>query len=278
MSKLDRAGLMALGELYLEALAQRNPKRLPAVRNVRFTENGSVLWPREGLWMSAGPATDYRVWAVDPEAGQVALHTNIEENGALLPFLVRLRVEHEKITEIETVLCRRGGSGAVFAPETLVGTPALFAEPVPAGRRDDRETLVRVTDGYFTAIDTQGRPDYQPAAFAPGCDRFENGFQSTNVSIFGLPPMTIGEQLDKSMFKGVTVIDRRYPVVDEEHGVVLAIVRFFGSDRPPRPDEAEPKRETPIVTEMFKVMDGQIHEVRAVMVTRPVDAPSGWPA
>jgi hypothetical protein len=262
--------------MYLDALARHDPSKLPTSKKVRFTENGAVLWLGEGLWLTAGPATDYRLFAVDPENGDVAVDTNITENGALVPFLVRLKVRDGKITEVETVLCRKGGSSFVFAPERLTGTPALYAAPVPQDQRESREELLRITDGYFTAITTEGTPGYKPAAFAPGANRRENGFQTTNVSLGGRPATTIGEQLDKGMFKGVNVVDRRYPVVDREYGIVLGVVRFAGTEGAPATGPTETTPQTPIVSEMFKVTGGQIQEVRAVMVTRPADAPSGW--
>lgn len=277
----DRACLKGLAELYLDALGKRDISKLPLDKQVRFTENGVALAPGEGFWRTAGPATDYRVYAVDPEDGEVAVDTNMTENGALAPFLLRLKVEGGKITEVETVVTRKGAS-PIFAPETLKGEPALYATPVPAAQQASREALRQVADGYFTALTTESTPAYKPASFAPGANRIENGFQTTNVPVMGNKPSTISEQIDSGLFKGVDVIDRRYPVVDREYGVVLGVVRFGGLERRPAGSNLpplNPPRPTPtapIISEMFKITGGKIEEIRAVMVTLPANAPSGW--
>ncbi len=55
-------------------------------------------------------------------------------------------------------------------------------------------------------------------------NRFENGVQTTNVPVLGSPAMSGAEQLDKGIFKGLTVDHRRFPVADRENGVVVGMV------------------------------------------------------
>jgi hypothetical protein len=67
--------------------------------------------------------------------------------------------------------------------------------------------------------------------------RFENGLQTTNVTSNPLLERHTDPdlQLERAQYKGTNVMDRRYPVVDVEHGSVLAIATFRrdGADTPP---------------------------------------------
>jgi hypothetical protein len=274
----DRACLKGMIDGYLEALAARDPARTPLAKGVKFTENGARLFPGEGFWKTAGPLGGYRLYAIDPEAGQAAVHALASEAGEPVILLVRLKVDAGKITEAETLVSRKFLSGGLFAPQNLGKQPDLFGQPVPAGQRASRAQLIAAADAYFTAVQTEGTPGYRPAPFADDANRFENGLQTTNVSIRGLPAMTIAQQLDAGLFKGVTITDRRYPVVDVEQGVVLGVVVFRRPDAtmPPEGGKGEPLQYHGLVSEMFKVSGGKIREVRAAMLPRPYGAPTGW--
>jgi hypothetical protein len=94
----------------------------------------------------------------------------------------------------------------------------------------------------------------------PGMNRYENGLLTTNVPgggrLLGADAMA---QFDSAMFGPIRVVDRRYPVVDRQMGTLLAIVVF---------ESRNPARKPTIVSELFKIVNGEIHEIRAVMVAR----------
>ena len=58
----------------------------------------------------------------------------------------------------------------------------MFAQTVPPSNRHSREELIAAADAYFTAVQTEGTPEFVQAPFAPGLKRFENGLQTTNVT------------------------------------------------------------------------------------------------
>jgi hypothetical protein len=188
----------------------------------------------------------------------------VKENAEAAHLLLRLKVENKKITEVETILARKGQAG-FFAPEKLTAPPPAFTQAVPAGERSTREQLASVADSYFTAIQTEGSKDYKPAPLAADADRFENGVQTTNVAILGMPAASASEQLDKAFFKNLTVTDRRYPVLDAEHGVVLGLILMH-----------VPNQDAVLIGEMFKVRGGKICAIQAFMVNHPNGAPTGW--
>ena len=224
-------------------------------------------------------ATTYRLYLLDPASGGAALQSVIKENGALTSFFLRLKIADKKITEIETIVTRKNESN-VFSPEKLTAPDPLWAQVVPASERATREQLIAAANAYFDAIETQGG-NYKPAPFAADCNRFENGGQTTNVpGPNGRPPMGCAAQFDAKIFTWIPEVnDRRFPVVDPEHGVVLGIVMFGEPGGQPIPGtDQKRKREATLLAEAFKVTGGQIHRINAVMINRPYHAPTGWNA
>lgn len=262
----DRACLKGALDSYLDAMTKHDASKLPVSLSVKFTENGHTLKLGDGLWKTAD-AIIYRLYAIDPVGGQAAAEAVVKESGELANLLVRLKMAGKKIAEVETILCRKGkGQEAICGPERLTAPPPLYAEIVPASERNTREQLVAAADAYFTAIQTEGTPDYKPAPLAADANRFENGIQTTNVPIpsMNLPAASASEQLDKAWFKGLGIADRRYPVLDEEHGIALGIVLM-----PYEPGKSF------LLAEMFKVSGGKIREIQAVLVDHDGE-PSGW--
>jgi hypothetical protein len=265
----DRACLRGFIDGYFEALAVRDPSKLPVAANVKFTENGRVLELGEGFWRTAGAPHRYRDYVLDPDSGNAAALSAVTEHGAVAQTFVRLKVVDRRITEIETFAVRAGDQ-RWWAPEALDGLSDLFARPVPAAERTSRADLVAAADAYFTAIETEGTPGFKQAPFGEGVKRFENGMQTTMVTAnpvlerHTLPPEV---QLERAYYKGNLVRDRRYPVVDVEHGTVLAVATFR-RDGPDTP--------TLLLAEVFKVTGGKIREIRAVILNLPNGAGTGW--
>lgn len=247
-------------------MAKHDPSKLPVAEPVKFTENGKALKLGEGFWKTAG-ASSYRLYILDPSHGDAAAQAVVAEGRESTTFLVRLKVEGKKIVEAETLVCRKGQAG-FFAPENMKTAPAAYGDAVAESARSTREQLAAFANAYFTAVQTEGSKDYQAAPIAADMNRFENGVQTTNVPVMGMPTMSGAEQLDKGMFKGLTIDHRRFPVIDRENGVVLGMVVMH----------AQMNGQTGgiLIAEMFKVSGGKIHQVHAVMVNVPNDSTTGW--
>ena len=99
-------------------------------------------------------------------------------------------------------------------------------------------------------------------------NRFENGVQTTNVPVLGNPAMSGAEQLDKGIFKGLVIDHRRFPVVDEKHGVVVGLVLMHAN--------MNGQIGGILISEMFKIAGKRIQQVQAVMVNVPNDSDTGW--
>src|SRR5690606_20237872 len=140
------------------------------------TENGRVIQPGEGLWLTVTALAKRHV-VTDPATGQAASFLLAEEGADLATVGVRLRATAEGITELETLICREGES-SVFGPARMVTRrQASFDEAVPLDRRTPRDQMLRVADGYLQGIEDNTSAH---TTFAPDCERYENGLRTTN--------------------------------------------------------------------------------------------------
>jgi hypothetical protein len=265
-NRCDRACLQGFVDSYLDAMAKHDASTLPLAPAVKFTENGKLMKLGEGFWKTAGQSS-YRLYAVDPAAGDAAAQAVVAEKGDLDTFFVRLKIKDKKIAEVETLVCRKGQAG-FFAPEKMTTAPEIFSAKVPDARQSSRSQLIRDASAYFTAVQTEGTPDYKEAPLAPDMNRFENGVQTTNVPVMGNPAMSASEQLGKGIFKGLVIDHRRFPVVDVEHGVVVGLVLMHAN--------MNGRTGAILISEMFKIAGAKIQQVQAVMVNVPANATTGW--
>jgi len=160
-----------------------------------------------------------------------------------------------------------------------------------------RAELIATANKYFSGMQqNDGKGDYP---FADDCNRIENGGQSTNVATPAgetrPDPATATnyssqwscrEQFESGLLHFVTRIrDRRFVAVDEERGVVFSYVFFDHSAGETRnfmtPDgrhvTAGPAQPwTWHIAEIFKVANGRLHEIEAVLDRVPYGMNSGW--
>jgi hypothetical protein len=262
----DRACLQGFVDSYLDAMAKHDASKLSVAASVKFTENGKALKLGDGFWRTAGAST-YRLYALDTRAGDAAAQAVVAENGELDTFFVRLKIKARKIAEAETLVCRKGQAG-FFAPDKMTTAPALYSEPLPESEQSARSQLIETASAYFTAVQSEGTKDYRSAPLAPKMNRFENGVQTTNVPVLGMPAMSGAEQLDKGIFKGLVIDHRRFPVVDEQHGVVVGLVLMHAN--------MNGQMGGILISEMFKIAGKQIQQVQAVMVNVANDSDTSW--
>ena len=275
----DRACLKQIADQYFDALAAHRTAGLPLAAQVKYTENGRQLKLGEGLWKTAGKAT-YRMDALDPESGGIGVSAVIQESDQPVILMQRLKVDDGKIAESEAIVVRKGDAGVLWAPDKLVKPSQHFTRTLRAAEQDSRLELMAAADAYFRAFESEGTPEYVRAPLLPDTNRFENGLQTTNVSLGGRKPTTAAEQFDTAMFKNARIYDRRYPVVDVERGIALGIVRF-GRKLNPDGTEMPLQRATqaqgsPLVAEFFAITGGKIREIEAVLITATNDSPTGW--
>lgn len=281
----ERACLQSFADVFLTGLEARDPSGLPLSPEVRYTENGQELGLDDGLWKTFSKNSAYRLYAADPQAGQVAFLGVIEENGSPVIAHFRIKVENRQITEVEALLARN----ASFANlDNLREPKSTFLETLPPEQRSTREEMLRITDSYFTGLDEENSGANVP--FHEDCQRQENGAILANSPDPEAPPMQkLGckAQFDTGFSTIVTdVRERRYMVLDEARGLSYAIVFFDhdgtpvtmgsadGTRRPVGPPFNRPL--TFMIGELFKIAGGRIRQIEAVVIEVPYGMPSGW--
>jgi hypothetical protein len=280
----DRDCLSGFVDQYLKALVAHDPSSLPVAKSVKFTEDGARLKLGDALWATITGLGGYKLEFAEPETGGVGAYALIEENGTPAILLMRLKVVRREITEVETLIARKQTT-SLLNTNNLTTPPPIFLETVPAADRPSRAEMVSIANKYFDGIE-QGNGDIVP--FDKDCVRIENGVQTCpSTASSRLGAMSCGEQLSTKIFTYIqSVSPRRFPIVDRERGLVLALVQFNhpGSQQMVNvPGRGMMKMgafsewpNSTKIAELFKVQDRKIREITAVIVTGTYEAPTGW--
>ena len=266
-------------EQYLNHLVKNDPAGLPVTDRVKVTENGYPVELGQGLFETASEIT-YRHFIPDSSTGQIAMFGVVKETMKPANFLVRLKVEGERISEIETIIAREG-TASTADPENLKEPKPIYGTVLDPSECTPREKMLAAVESYFNCIEN----NTSDVPFHPACNRTANGRQTTNS---GPVPLSCLGQFEKKIFAYITrVRNRRYIIVDEEKGLVFGV---FMMDVPARKehfdlfpismDHLPVHMITPhtiYLAELFKIVNGQIREIEALMFNTTLGAHSGWP-
>jgi len=263
---------------YTEALTDNNVARLAVSPTVRVTSNGAIAELGKGQVWGPGRRLPYRQTFVDPLTGSAIFYgvvTNVARatrapgsGGAETGldhswfYVVRLRIETQRITEIEEVSYEPAPGGFGASPASLALPDRIFDTWLPQSERISRADLFAIANKYFDAV--SHRIDYHDVPWHPECQRIELGVFTVNSE---RSPGSCGGEFQTPSVKW-NVENRRFYVADVERGVVVAIANFM---TPPE----YPRNNGSVVVEVFKVQDGLIRQVHAFFRGngQPV---SGW--
>ncbi len=262
----DRECLRGFITQYLNALVSHTPGTLPVAASARFTEDTVDMKLGDGLWKQASGIRPYRLDILDNAQGVAASQVVVEEAGAPVMLMLRLKVADRKITEVETQVTRSQKEGAIFAVDALLSPNAAMIAPVDPAKRGSRADAIKTAEFYPAGLEV-GSFVAVDAPFAPDAYRFENGRLMAGKGCAFRPPSCEdikGQQISKH--PGITY---RVVAVDETLGITLLRMNF-GPAGNYGPGNGL------MVWEAFKVFGGQIHGVEAFMKIMPADAPSGW--
>lgn len=272
----DRACLTRVVDTYIAGLIANDPARLPLAPGAKLTLNDDIVTPARLFW-DAAARVQARVDIANPrwgDTGTQAVITNAD--GSQVIYAFRLKIKANRITEVEAILVRNAQEGGLYDVSTIQRANPAFGTRIRPAEQDSYYDLVAAAEGYWRAFNTNGTPAYRRAEFWPNVTRLENGFRTTDVAVAGAAPMSAAEQFDRGFHAGRNVWDLRYPVVDQEYGVVMSFARFGlkSGVKPSRPAQASER----LVAEFFAVRKGIIADIQAVMVNRDEKLPSAWPA
>jgi hypothetical protein len=281
----DRACLYGVLDKYLAALAAKDPSKAPLASNVRYTENNVALKIGDGVWGTLTSLGSYDLRFVDPATGGVGHYGVLTEHKTAAPFALRLKVKGGRIAEVETVITRPQDAGIPFVTADIAAKPVL-EEMLPPAQRTPRARMIELADGYFSTL--QQNDGRLHTEFDPACNRRENGFQTTNHPNSGYgPSMALGcaDQFRMGYFRyDDRLRSRRYEVVDEERGLVMAaafidhagvVGDYKLSDGTPATASYR-RPHSYCMLETFKIKAGKIEQVEAVFTTVPYRMPSPW--
>jgi hypothetical protein len=229
---------------------------------------------------------------------------------------LRLKIENGLISEAEQLVVRpesnllnpgmeRGPSAAenIEKMGRELGNPnPVFTEVIPENNRPSREEMIKTANYYFSGMqknDGKGVDGTGTYPFTDDCDRYENGGRSTNVPLAPGQEMPdplketvysshwgCKEQFESGLIHFVSRIrDRRFVAVDREHGVVFSFCFFDHAAGKSRHYTTPDGREavagpsepwTWQIAELFKVENGKIRRIEAILQRCPYGMNSGW--
>jgi hypothetical protein len=230
--RCERTCLEGMISTYLTALAAHDPGRLPVAPGVKYAENDQVLPLGTGEWQVAGQPGKYRHIFSDPQTGQVAAITTITEHGVPAIYVVRLKVESGKISEVETQITRDALGAARY--EKMGRPEHVWLEAVPPEQRVLRAVLIAQANKYYSGME-RNDPKGDYSFFDKDCNRLEDAVQTTNLKVrqaYGhshdtdFSSLGCEAQFQTGFLGFVTKIRERRYLVDEERQAVLAFTTF----------------------------------------------------
>ncbi|MGX7894588.1 hypothetical protein [Tsuneonella sp. HG222] len=279
-----REELYAGLDRYLAALLAHDPARVDWAPGALTSENNVALEPGDGLWQTITAIGPYDLRFADVATGQVALFTTVTETNDTSGACIRLGFAGGALAEVETLVVRQKDEALVFPDPRFDPKPVMEAI-VPPQERAGRSEMIALADGYFSTLELNDGTIR--TKFHPGCDRIENGVQTTNNPAFFVPVahLSCEEQFALGNYRyDDRLRGRRYPLVDEERGIVLA--HGFIDHRGKLGDYTltdGTKVTSPIrrphtfyLSEAFKIRDHAIEQIEANFITVPYHMPSPW--
>jgi hypothetical protein len=280
-----RAELYRVLDSYLAGLKERNPQRVRWARQVRNTENTVPLMVGDGLWGTITALGDYDLRFADTLTGQVGYFGTVTETTDTSAYTLRLKVEDGLVTEAETLIVRQADSGIRFEDQKFEPKPVLN-QILALGQRVPRAQMIALSDGYFDTLQLNDGTLF--TKFHPDCARVENGVKTTHNSGFTVTPVAkLGceEQFKLGYYRyNDRVRGRRFPLVDEERGLVMGIAFMdkmgrMGEYRLTDGTAVKPllyRPHTFYLMELFKLKDGMIEQIEAHFITMPYNTTSPW--
>jgi hypothetical protein len=249
---------------YLDALVRHDAHALTLAPEAEVREN-TVL-------VKLGAADSWReISAIrarqdfdDLDSGNIVSRSAVQlSNGKIGSLSVRLKVDGGRLREVETSFNK--GTGP-FDADNILQPDILWQALVPPARRSTRAQLIHIVDLYFDGI---SRHDQNIPPFSKRCDRYESGMKMSNNFTNASNEsgaVSCGQSL--LHLTGGEVVQRRYPLVNVELGVILGYGFILHMER-------NPPQATGLA-ELFKIVDGQLREIENIETVVPAPPDGGF--
>jgi hypothetical protein len=207
-----RDGLQAATDLYIAAQGKGDPSGLPLAKGLAYLENMQVIDIKSGV-IQKPLKIDFHRTLIDPATCQTFTEVIVTDKSQPYVLGTRLRVNHDKIAEIESQVTTTG-DWLFNADNYFKWSPGEDWGMIPAGQRDSRDTLVAAANAYLDAF-LEKKVDAVPWGYP--CNRTEGGLRTGK----GLPD----DSCQVGVPAGVNIVARRF-IVDEATGSVVAFCTF----------------------------------------------------
>ncbi len=263
----DRECLRGTVTTYLYALLKHDASKLPVSDKLRVTED-AIEKPlaKVGLLNTVTRLRGFRQDILDERAGMAGTHVMVEESGAPVMLVVRLKVVDQKITEIETVATRSRADGLIFNVDGLSAPSEVMNLAPRPEQLSSREDAIRAAMHYPEGLNSTKTFAAVNAPFAANAYRYENGQIMAGPDCKFAPGCQNISTQSLEIFTRLGKVTTRVIGVDERMGIVW--LRMAWGVRESGGDQLT-------VWEAFKVYDGQIHAVEAFMKILPVGLRNG---
>jgi hypothetical protein len=224
-SACDRACITKIVDQLLASMVAHDPDTLPLAPMYEATENShpsSLAFMT--AWRTITEAGKPDFLAIDTKAGSAFILTTVSESGSKTVLWGRIKVENQKISEIEIFLNRsRGDHGFSFSADQLPTNVKHWMNPPADRKKATREELEQISRAAFDAkvnLTLDSAPDCQfleagTLVIDPGVDdnsaNFEEAKKAGKTNALGcmFPPFRPSDPKAREV------------VIDEELGVVV---------------------------------------------------------
>lgn len=242
MVSCQRGGLQYAVRLYLAAQAKGDISELPLATGLGYWEDMKAADVKTGF-LTKKLVIDKTMSLYDDQSCQT--YTEIIVSDKATPYVsgIRMRVNHDKIAEIEVITTTTGYWG--FNVDNFMKySQDQNWSPIPAEKRNTRGTLVNAANAYLDAF-LEGKIDLVPWGYP--CERIEGGMFTGRNSA--------EETCEAGVPDKVNIANRRF-VVDEVIGAVV-VWCTFGAGGPGGGSGAPD-------THMFRVENGKLRYVHTL--------------
>ena len=207
-----RGGLQRAVDLYIQAQTNGSIESLPLAGGLGYIENNTPSDINDGI-VNTAMEIDHHFSLYDTDTCQTFTEVIVTHEDEPYVLGTRMRVNHDKIAEIEIVWTTTG-YWLFNADAYLEYSSSEDWGPIPAADRDSRGTLVSAANAYLDAF-LEGAIDQVPWGFP--CVRVEGGAYTGT----GSPE----DSCEVGVPSGVNIANRHF-VVDEVIGSVVAYCTF----------------------------------------------------
>ena len=210
----SKACLEQIADAYRAAYLAHDPSLAPFAGVVRYTENNVAMPFPDGTWDTVTQEVGPALTLSDPQLGTIGIFTAIRQREVPGFLGVRLKVEGQRITEVEQIIST---SRNLSSPPTPIGNVDEYVhEPIidqvtPPASRVGRAELAAHANGYFDTLQLNDG-EIRGTCFHPEATRRENGLLFTDIKG--------GFESGRYLFNNR--VRREIVLIDEERQVAMA--------------------------------------------------------